>query len=90
MTFSELYETADVDTRQWLDERAAIREYDGNVTRREAESATARDWLKTSRERAATAGHDAESVLQSNAPALPGLSADPIGGGHPKADQTAT
>lgn len=45
MTFSELYETADADMRQWLDERAAIREYDGNVTRREAESATAREWL---------------------------------------------
>lgn len=88
MTFSELYEVADADARQWLDERAAIREYDGNVTRREAESATAREWLKISRERAATAERDAESVPQSNAPASPAPFCDPADGDHPKADRT--
>lgn len=33
----ELYQHLDADGRCWLDERAAIREYDGGATREDAE-----------------------------------------------------
>lgn len=37
MTFTELYALADAEGRALLDERAAIIEYDGNLSRTEAE-----------------------------------------------------
>ena len=44
MTFAELYESLNADGQCWLDERAAIREYDGGATREDAEKAAAREY----------------------------------------------
>lgn len=40
----ELYQHLDADGRCWLDERAAIREYDGGATQQDAEEAAAREY----------------------------------------------
>lgn len=43
ITFQELYETVDADFRYLLDERAAIHEYDGKMTRSAAEAQAVKD-----------------------------------------------
>ncbi|MFZ9311444.1 MAG: hypothetical protein ACO24O_08090 [Arenimonas sp.] len=44
--FTRIYAQATEDMRQWLDERAAIREFDGNQTRAEAEAGAVEDWQR--------------------------------------------
>lgn len=44
--FAEVYATADADQRVWLDERAAIREFEGGATRAEAERGAVEDWRR--------------------------------------------
>lgn len=43
ITFHELYESVDVDFRYLLDERAAIHEYDGKMTKKDAEAQAVKD-----------------------------------------------
>lgn len=43
ITFQELYESIDEDFRYLLDERAAIHEYDGKMTRKDAEDQAVKD-----------------------------------------------
>lgn len=55
-TFAQLWQEGSTEVRHLLDERAAIREYDGGLTRIEAEIQTALDYHKSrwDRMRAAT------------------------------------
>lgn len=43
ITFQELYESVDADFRYLLDERAAIHEFDGRMTRQAAEIQAVKD-----------------------------------------------
>jgi len=45
MTFTSLYSTSDKELRYLLDERAAIHEFDGRLTREEAERRTVGEYL---------------------------------------------
>lgn len=45
-TFAELYASADEELRYRLDERAAIHQYDGGLTKDEAEKRTAEDYQR--------------------------------------------
>jgi hypothetical protein len=43
--FLNLYEQADVETQYWLDERAAVAEFDGKLSRPEAEAQAVWEYL---------------------------------------------
>lgn len=43
ITFQELYDSVDADFRYLLDERAAIHEFDGRMTRKDAETQAVKD-----------------------------------------------
>lgn len=45
--FKSMYVPADEDTRYELDERAAIHEFDGWLSRDEAEQRTAEEWIES-------------------------------------------
>jgi len=63
MTFIEAYNAADADDRYYLDERAAIREYDGNVGREQAEAGAVEDWERQQKREAITRGIDSTLPL---------------------------
>lgn len=62
ISFQELYENVDADFRYLLDERAAIHEFDGRMTRATAEIQAVKD-LFTHDHWEATEGQPAQEIL---------------------------
>ena len=62
ITFQELYESVDEDFRYLLDERAAIHQFDGRMTRAESEIQAVKD-LFTHDQMAATDAPPEEEII---------------------------
>lgn len=61
-TFAELAAALPEDEKQYLIERAAVREFDGNLSRTEAEAGAVEDWLQ--RQRELSPGTKLSAILQ--------------------------